>query len=240
MTMIRKTKPEKGNKYFNTVGNGGYSTCVKGSPTQSGLDVLCNCVGYANGAFNETVGKGKEVYPLNCNAENFIERAIKYGLTISQEPTLGGIMVWQKGATLSGSDGAGHVAYVSELVDKDTILTSESGWKSSAFWTSKRKRGTGNWGQSSAYKYRGCIVNPAIKETPSVVPEQTNNEEPNVPNNFKVGDKVVPTKLVDYNGTKVVQYDEYYTISELVGNRAVLKARGQVWCAINTDNIKLY
>ena len=56
---------------------------------------------------------------------------------------------------------------------------------------------------------------------------------------FKVGDVVVPIKTIDYNGTKLVQYDKTYTITELVGKRAVLSARGQVWAAMNTDNIKL-
>lgn len=56
---------------------------------------------------------------------------------------------------------------------------------------------------------------------------------------FKVGDKVVPIKLVDYSGTKLIQYDKYYIISELVGNRAVLSARGQIWAAMNIDNIEL-
>lgn len=60
---------------------------------------------------------------------------------------------------------------------------------------------------------------------------------------FKVGDIVKPTKLVDYNGTKLKQYDETYVIMQLVGNRAVLGAiRGQkqvVWAAMNTANIEL-
>lgn len=55
---------------------------------------------------------------------------------------------------------------------------------------------------------------------------------------FKVGDKVVPTKLVDYNGTPLVQYDDYYTISQLNGDRAVLTARGTVWAAMNTANLR--
>ena len=55
---------------------------------------------------------------------------------------------------------------------------------------------------------------------------------------FKVGDKVVPTKLVDYNGTPLKQYDSVYTISQLSGDRAVLTARGAVWAAMNTKNIR--
>jgi GH25 family lysozyme M1 (1,4-beta-N-acetylmuramidase) len=56
--------------------------------------------------------------------------------------------------------------------------------------------------------------------------------------NFKVGDIVVPTKLVDYNGKPLVQYDPNYTISEIKGDRAVLTARGAVWAAMNTKNIR--
>ena len=58
------------------------------------------------------------------------------------------------------------------------------------------------------------------------------------PAGFKVGDIVVPTKLVDYNGTPLVQFDPNYTITELIGDRAVLSARGQVWAAMNTANIR--
>lgn len=187
MLTIRKTKPEAKNPYYNTKGNGGYSTCIKGKPTDKGCDVLSNCVGFASGAFNEYLGEGREVYDLNCNAENFIERAIVRGLSIVQEPVVGGIMVWQKGTTLSSKDGAGHVAFVAEKHDDNTVLTSESGYNSSAFWTTLRHRGNGNWGQNSAYKYRGCIVNPRQPEEPSapIVEPETKTLA------FKEGDKVI-------------------------------------------------
>ena len=58
------------------------------------------------------------------------------------------------------------------------------------------------------------------------------------PEGFKVGDVVVPIRLVDYNGTPLVQYDDTYTISELNGDRAVLTARGAVWAAMNTKDIR--
>lgn len=159
---IRTTKPEAGNKFYITKSKGGYSSCIQGSPTDSQCNVLANCVGYACGRFNEIIGSMK--YPaLNCNAENFIERARNtYGLEISPVPTLGGIMVWQKGATLSGNDGAGHVAVVEKIIDSNTIYTSESGYGSSAFWNSTRRNSNGRWGLGSGYTFRGCIVNPAI------------------------------------------------------------------------------
>lgn len=160
---IRTTKPESGNKFYNTVSKGGYSHCIVGYPTDKGCNVLSNCVGYACGRFNEIIGNMKYPY-LNCNAENFIERARQYGLEISDKPTLGGIMVWQKGATLSGNDGAGHVAIVEKIIDNNTIYTSESGYGSNAFWNSTRSNTNGRWGIGSGYKFRGCIINPSIKD----------------------------------------------------------------------------
>lgn len=166
---IRTTKPTSGNKFFITKSKGGYSTCIQGSPTDSQCNVLSNCVGYACGRFNEIIGAMK--YPsLNCNAENFIERAKNtYGLEISSVPTLGGIMVWQKG-TLSGNDGAGHVAVVEKIIDSNAIYTSESGYGGSAFWNSTRRNTNGRWGLGSAYTFRGCIVNPAIGKVVAPTP----------------------------------------------------------------------
>lgn len=66
---------------------------------------------------------------------------------------------------------------------------------------------------------------------------QTSPQAPNTAQ-FKVGDTVVPTKLVDYNGTPLVQYDPSYTITEINGDRAVLSARGAIWAAMNTANIR--
>lgn len=160
---MRTSKPESGNKFYNTVSNGGYSRCIVGYPTDKECNVLSNCVGYACGRFNEIIGTMKYPY-LNCNAENFIERAKQYGLQVSSKPVLGGIMVWQKGNTLSGNDGAGHVAIVEKIIDNNTIYTSESGYGSSAFWNSTRSNTNGRWGIGSDYKFRGCIINPSIKD----------------------------------------------------------------------------
>jgi surface antigen len=158
---MRISKPGAGNKFFITTGAGGYSRCIVGKPKDSQCNVLSNCVGYACGRFNEIIGSMKYPY-LNCNAENFIERAKSAGLQVVSYPTLGGIMVWQKGATLSGNDGAGHVAVVERIDSANQIYTSESGYGSSAFWNSVRKNTNGRWGMSSGYSFRGCIINPAI------------------------------------------------------------------------------
>ena len=54
--VMRTTKPGKGNKYYITKSNGGWSNAIQGSPRDSECDVLSNCVGYAYGRFNELGG----------------------------------------------------------------------------------------------------------------------------------------------------------------------------------------
>lgn len=162
MFTMRTTKPQN-IPYYIRKADGGYSDACKGSPCDPKATVLANCVGYANGRFAEIIGKPYIEYQLACNAENFIERAVGMGLKVSDKPTLGGIMVWQKGSTLSGGDGAGHVAIVEKIIDANTIYTSESGYNAkNAFWNQTRTNKNGRWGQSSEYKFRGCIINPAV------------------------------------------------------------------------------
>lgn len=160
-----------------TTESGGYNYAILGKPTDATANVLSNCVGYANGRFGEIMAEITGVfrikYQLSCNAENFIERAKLYGLKVSDTPTLGGIMVWQKGS-LSASDGAGHVAIVEKIIDENTIYTSESNYGGTAFLNVTRRNTNGRWGLGSAYKFRGCIINPEVKDEP--VPEKTIDE----------------------------------------------------------------
>lgn len=161
----RLTIPEKGNPYYNTISNGGYSTAIIGKPTCPGLNTLANCVAFAAGRFNEIIGKKKFVY-LNYppNAEDFIARAKSEGLTISQEPSLGAIIVWSKGKAGNPSDGAGHVAVVEQINADGSIITSESGYNcSNPFWTTKRYYSGGTWGNSAPYYFLGFIKNPGVK-----------------------------------------------------------------------------
>lgn len=158
----RTTKPEAGNKYYITKARGGYSYAIQGKPTDPDCDVLSNCVGYAYGRFNEIGGYGYCKYLSPVNAENFIQYA--GGLKVGQTPKLGACMVWRKGASLSGSDGAGHVAIVEKVISSTQIVTSESGWGSSAFWTKTRNKGNGNWGAGAGYTFLGFIYNPAVSD----------------------------------------------------------------------------
>lgn len=117
----RLTRPEAGNKYYITKASGGWSDAIKGKPVDALCNTLSNCVGYAYGRFNEIGGYGCCKYLRPVNAENFIQFA--GGLAVGQEPKLGACMVWRKGATLNGSDGAGHVAIVEQIISATEIVT---------------------------------------------------------------------------------------------------------------------
>lgn len=183
--MIRTTRPTTGNKYFITRSNGGYSTCIQGKPTDSQCDVLANCVGYACGAYNEELGLGYEKYHLNCNAENFIERAIASGLSVLSKPVVGSILCWEGIGSL-----AGHVAIVIEVINDNCIRTAESGYGSSSpFWITTRYNNNGRWGLNSNYRPRGFIINPNYPYNPAPKPEPTPAPTPS--DKFNIGDKVV-------------------------------------------------
>lgn len=183
--MIRTTRPTAGNKYFIRKANGGYSTCIQGKPTDSQCNVLANCVGYACGAYNEELGLGYEKYHLNCNAENFIERAIASGLSVVFKPVVGSILCWEGIGSL-----AGHVAIVIEVINDNCIRTAESGYGSSRpFWITTRYNNNGRWGLNSNYRPRGFIVNPNYPYNPTPKPEPTPAPTPS--DKFNIGDKVV-------------------------------------------------
>lgn len=186
----RLSKPERGNPYYNTKANGGYSNAIKGSPVDPDCDVLSNCVGYAYGRFNEIGGWGSCKYLVPTNAEKFIQ--YKGSLEVGQTPKLGACMVWQKGATLSGNDGAGHVAIVEQIISDTEVVTSDSGYGGAAFWTSRRKKGNGDWGAGAGYTFLGFIYNPAecCKDAPPVV-------EPTKPVS-----KVEKDDVVNFTGSK--------------------------------------
>ncbi|MBR4200962.1 MAG: peptidoglycan-binding protein [Oscillospiraceae bacterium] len=158
----RLTKPEKGNPYYNTAAAGGCSTAIIGNPTDPGCNVLANCVGYAAGRFNEIIGKGKFLYfQYPPNAEDFYDTGIRQGLNVGLTPKLGAIIVWAKGKTAAPADGAGHVAVVEQINADGSIVTSESGYGcANPFWTSVRKKGTGNWSAGPEYRFLGFVYQP--------------------------------------------------------------------------------
>ena len=192
---IRTTKPS-GNKNFITTGAGGWNTCIQGYPTDSGANVLANCVGYASGRFNEIINEARGTTGctykyLNCNAENFIERAQSAGLKTGSTPRVGAIGCAMKGSTLNGGDGAGHVWIVEKVNSATSTYTSESGYGGTAFWNQTRSNSNGRWGLGSGYTFRAYIYLPDDVQkvvdgnTPAPAPT------PGASDKFNIGDKVV-------------------------------------------------
>ena len=216
MFTVRTAKPGAGNKCYIRQATGGWNSCIQGSPTDSQCNVLANCVGYANGRFNEiyneiTGNRSNKYNTLNCNAENFIERARNAGLEVGQTPRAGAIMCWQKGTTLSGSDGAGHVAVVERVNSDGSVYTSESGYGSSAFWNQTRYNNNGRWGIGSGYTFRGFIYNPAVKETqptPAATPKKSLDE---------IAKDVIAGKYGNYPERKTRLEAEGYNYSQVQG-----------------------
>lgn len=155
----RTTKPESGNPYYNTKAAGGYSRACLGSPQVKGSNTLRNCVGYAYGRFHEIAQRKQMDLFDPVNAENIFQNAISHGLKSGTVPKPGALIVWQKGATLSGSDGAGHVAVVEKVNTDGSIICSESGWNAKLdFWCSTYEK---PYAYAAGYKLLGFIYQPS-------------------------------------------------------------------------------
>lgn len=191
---MRTSKPYDNKNYIRRA-TGGWNTCIKGNPTDAHADVLANCVGYASGRFNEIINDAREktgcTYTnLNCNAENFADRAAADGLEMGSTPRKGAI-----GCMWGAGDKAGHVFIVERVDSNSRIYTSESGWGSStAFWNQIRDNSNGRWGMSGSYSFRCFIYLPADVQkivdggsTPTPAPTPT----PGPVGKFNIGDKVV-------------------------------------------------
>ena len=249
MYQINGNRPASGDKFYNTTSNGGYSHCIQGKPVVSGLNVLCNCVGGACGFFNkiysEVTGYKGMKYPyLNCNAENFISRAKAYypDIKIVQEPTEGGIMVWEGIGSL-----AGHVAGVVRCNSATQVYTAESGYNSFAWANYTRNKGSnGNYGLNTKnYKYLGCLVNPALGEQRSYKGGITPNVDKNIYKNqieVKISDLRVRTGAgTDKSilGFASKGYYNFYETADASGYKWYRIADGQ-WIASSDDWTTVY
>ena len=164
---IRNTTPNKDNKYYIMKGYGGWSPCIQGYPAYFQGSVLANCVGLATGRFNEIGEYDRIKYAIAGNAENWIDNCPST-LTHGKEPKQGCIMVWQRGATKQERDGAGHVAIVEKVINDYTIYTSESGYGGKIFYNDV-KQYANEWGKGGEYHYLGCIYNPAVPESTTLL-----------------------------------------------------------------------
>lgn len=143
----RLTAPSKSDKHYYS--DNIFYKCGYGMP---------NCTCYAWGRWYELLGTKPKLY--TGNAKTWYPKGESYdGYKRGQTPKLGAVACWS-------NSGAGHVAIVEEIYSDGSILTSNSAWKSTNFYTKKIKKGY-NFGN---YKFQGFIYLP-IEFEPDV-PQQ--------------------------------------------------------------------
>lgn len=140
----RLNAPDKSDKHFYS--DNIFYKCGYGMP---------NCTAYVWGRWYELIGAKPKVY--TGNAENWYPKCKNYdGYDRGQTPKLGAIACWRKGQAGNDRDGAGHVAIVEEIYSDGSILTSNSGYKASLFYTKKIAKGYA----LNGYTFQGFIYLP--------------------------------------------------------------------------------
>ena len=159
-----------------------WNTCIFGSPQQSGANVLSNCTGYAQGRalyiynyiynYDPAQTHTHPFSTLNGQPDSWITRATAAGLTVSNNPRAGSILVTND-----------HVAVVEKYVEDEGWWISESGYGNTVpyhYWyeiapgvKDLYKDNDGDW--CSAYsspskKIQGFILIPGATPGPGPTP----------------------------------------------------------------------
>lgn len=160
----RLTAPSTTDKNYRHTSAKGYNSCIH----IGGGSVLPNCVGYAWGRWREILGYNPKL--SRANAENWF--GTKDGYARGKVPKVGAVVCWAKGKVGVGSDGAGHVAIVEEVKADGTIVTSNSGYKSTRFYLQTIKPPYNLTG----YTFQGFIYIPVEFEVEKEVVKTVNIE----------------------------------------------------------------
>lgn len=138
-------RPADTNKYYVKTTYRGYNKCALVNPLNG--SVLPNCVGYSWGRFCEC--QGIHTCKLSTgDAGNWYYK--RDGYKRGRTPKLGAVICW------SDSQGAGHVANVEKVYANGNILTSNSAWNGSYFWTDTLKANN-NYYFGKTYTFQGFI-----------------------------------------------------------------------------------
>lgn len=158
----RTTRPNDGDPYWTKTTYGGYNEQILGNSVNrpwSG-SVLPNCTGYVHGRWMEL---GNQPYDYDPSILPWGNASTYYGNSSAekgQDPRLGACMVWGRGA--------GHVAIVEEIIDNDTVVTSESDYgderHGGTVFESRTRHRQWNWGWYSGYTrpFLGFLYHPNI------------------------------------------------------------------------------
>lgn len=182
----RLSAPASSDKHYFSSSNIFYA-CGYGMP---------NCTAYAWGRLYEITGK--RYVKLHGNAEEWWAAAKNAGMETGSVPKLGAIICWRAGNPTTGSDGAGHVAVVEEIKSNGDIVTSNSAWKGTNFYTQTLKK-SNNYQYSNnrplqGFIYCGMDFDDAVEEEPTPVPS----------GDLKEGDVIqLRPGCTYYNGRKI-------------------------------------
>lgn len=123
---------------------------------------LPNCTCYAWGRFYELSG----IRPALSLGDAEEWYSYSDGYSRGQTPKLGAVACWRSGTVGNDSDGSGHVAIVEQINADGSILTSNSAYGGSLFYTETLTKESGyTW--SSNYIFQGFIYNPVNFEAGS-------------------------------------------------------------------------
>lgn len=162
----RLSAPSTSDKNWIKTTYNGYNKCMN---IKNG-SVIPNCVGYAWGRARELLGKDHNL--STGNAENWYLK--NDGYERSQKPRVGSVICWQKGQTKNEKDGAGHVAIVEEVKSDGTIVTSNSAYGGSRFYTKTLKP---PYSMGGSYKFQGFIYLPINLDEPTKPVERDEHKD---------------------------------------------------------------
>ena len=125
---------------------------------------LPNCTCYAYGRAYEVLGKEPKL--SLGNAEDWYGYT-KDGYKRGKTPQVKAIICWKGGKVGTGSDGAGHVAFVEKVYANGDIVTSNSAWGGTRFYTKTLKK-SNNYYMGSGFQFQGFIyLDPTSETTPT-------------------------------------------------------------------------
>lgn len=148
----RTSCPSQGNPWYTHTSKGGKSPCIHDDSLVNCIfpgSTIPNCVGYAWGRFSEILGTPMSTAGAPNAGQWYANYATQYKR--GRTPAPGAVICFAKAGA------AGHVAVVESVYADGSILTSESGYSSSAFWTQVRKPPNYTTGD---YTFQGFIYNP--------------------------------------------------------------------------------
>ena len=149
MYVPRLEAPNWNNKLWINTAYGGYNRCI---PIYGGPSVTPNCTGFVHGRFMEIMGATSCALSIGNAGEywGYTQDGYERGST----PRLGAVICWRRPGE------AGHVAIVEQINADGSIVTSNSAYNSTRFYTQVLQPPNYTW--SSLYILQGFIYNPNV------------------------------------------------------------------------------